>query len=295
MSGSFPALNIAVLAAIQSLGAQPVITSSVGASTWGANRPEYTWLDMERDLQDAGIWPWRTRAAGLGGVGDSGGGLSEEGVAMAQAAITRTGTPAIAAVNLAEAVQLRLTAYRQPNGQLPAALVNVGGSHVVFGDQGHRIVLRPGLLSGYQAAAPLRDGLAAAFLDANRPVIHLLNIVRLAAEYGIDPESAPGSSRVFYTRSLSLTVQAFISGWLAAILVVLWYGRRRRWWQGPLPMKVNRQESMTMAENGSASSGYGGIGDNHRLAAGFLGDQFDRCGTIGALFDWCSGFRHFRC
>lgn len=51
LSGSFPALNIAVLSAVKAVGAEPVITSSVGASTWGANDPRFTWLDMEKDCR----------------------------------------------------------------------------------------------------------------------------------------------------------------------------------------------------------------------------------------------------
>lgn len=35
LSASFPALNVAVLAAVDALKAEPVIVSSVGASTWG--------------------------------------------------------------------------------------------------------------------------------------------------------------------------------------------------------------------------------------------------------------------
>ena len=70
LSGSFPALNIAVLAAIRAVGGEPVITSSVGASTWGATDPDFTWLDMESHLHYAVICPCRSSAYSPGGVVD---------------------------------------------------------------------------------------------------------------------------------------------------------------------------------------------------------------------------------
>ena len=67
-SGSFPALNIAVLSAARVLDLHPVIISSVGSSMYGANQPEMTWLDMERILADKGLFPYRSNAASLGGI-----------------------------------------------------------------------------------------------------------------------------------------------------------------------------------------------------------------------------------
>ena len=46
LSGSFPALNISVLCAIQEYGLKPCVMASIGASTYGANYPEFTILDM---------------------------------------------------------------------------------------------------------------------------------------------------------------------------------------------------------------------------------------------------------
>ena len=50
LSGSFPAINIAALTAVEAIGAQPVVISSVSASQFGANDPRLTWPDMERVL-----------------------------------------------------------------------------------------------------------------------------------------------------------------------------------------------------------------------------------------------------
>jgi poly-gamma-glutamate system protein len=232
-SGSFPAINIAVLAAVQAVGAEPVITSSVGASTWGATDPDYTWLDIEQTLAAQGLWPWRSTAASVGGVGDAGGGLTPEGVAAARAAIRRAGVEELRAGSLDEAIALRIAAYRR-NGQLPAALVNVGGSHVIFGPRGHDAPLRQALTAGYRPQRPVADGLAAPFVHANRPVIHFLNIGRLAAAYGIRSGNPPGTSDVMYARTVPAATRLAIAGWLAAAGWLLWYGgRRKEWWRGP--------------------------------------------------------------
>jgi len=46
VTGAFPLLNAGMLCAIESLGATPVVITSVGSSMWGANDPRMTWLDI---------------------------------------------------------------------------------------------------------------------------------------------------------------------------------------------------------------------------------------------------------
>ena len=50
MTGSMPGANLAVLSACQAMGVTPIIISSLGASQWGANQVDFTWLDMESIL-----------------------------------------------------------------------------------------------------------------------------------------------------------------------------------------------------------------------------------------------------
>ena len=68
-SGSFPALNVAVLSAVKALGLRPVVISSVGASMYGANQPGMTWLDMEAVLARDGILPYRSAACSRSSAG----------------------------------------------------------------------------------------------------------------------------------------------------------------------------------------------------------------------------------
>ena len=48
--GSFPALNVSLLAACEQMQLRALPITSVGSSMWGANDPAFTWLDMEKLL-----------------------------------------------------------------------------------------------------------------------------------------------------------------------------------------------------------------------------------------------------
>ena len=52
MTGSFPGANIAVLSACKAMDIYPVIISSVGASSWGANNINQSWIDIENKLNE---------------------------------------------------------------------------------------------------------------------------------------------------------------------------------------------------------------------------------------------------
>ena len=79
-SGSFPALNLAVLCASEVMGLDSFVISSIGASIYGANIYGFTWLDMENRLNQAGLLHRRSRYASLGGITDIEGGAFETGI-----------------------------------------------------------------------------------------------------------------------------------------------------------------------------------------------------------------------
>ena len=234
-SGSFPALNIATLAAIHSLRLEPIIISSVGASTWGATDPSYTWLDIEQSLVEAGLWNWKSTAASLGGVADRGRGLFPEGIELAREAIRRNKLVELQPNSVNDAIDQRLTIYRSASGTLPSALVNVGGNHVIFGEKGHALPLRQGLTFGYHPELSGGQGLSLPFFTANRPVIHIINIRELAAEYGISANTPIGTSRVLLKPYLTLPLRIGVWLWIIASICILYLGNRRAWWpRGPI-------------------------------------------------------------
>jgi poly-gamma-glutamate system protein len=201
-SGSFPALNIAVLSAVRVMNLHPVIISSAGSSMYGANQPDMTWLDMERVLAEAGILPYRSIAASLGGIVATQGGLDGTGIEAGLKAIRRNGIPLIEEggnSTLTADVQKRLALFDQAlGGRRPAAFLNVGGSLTSVGDGlgGHRIPT--GLLNKVPAVRNPEQGIIFLMSKQGVPVIHLLKIKSIAAQYGIpfDPSPLPAGNTV---------------------------------------------------------------------------------------------------
>ena len=79
MTGSMPGANLAVLSACQAMGITPITISSLGASQWGANQIDFTWLDMESILVKNGLYSSQSVAASIGGRNDMGRLLSPSG------------------------------------------------------------------------------------------------------------------------------------------------------------------------------------------------------------------------
>jgi len=219
LSGSFPALNVATLAAIETLGARPVTISSVGASEWGANLPSLTWLDMERALVDRGVLRHRSVAVSPGGVEDRALGLSEDGKRAIEEALARSGLPRIEPQDIGDSVDKRMARYREAAGDAPIrAFVNVGGGTSTVGTRIGKELFKPGLNRTLPRGSP-PDSVMARFVTDGVPVIHLSRIDVLARDFGLPthPRSMPriGEGIVF--------VQVAPSRWLAmgAILLVL--------------------------------------------------------------------------
>lgn len=183
-SGSFPALTIASLAAVRAVGARSLMITSLGASSWGANRPEYTWARMERELRQR--WPeYTSLAMSMGGDNDDALDLTPEGRRTLMRAMRVAGVPVIPVAGEANAATARMRLWRQANsGRLPGALINIGGNQAFWGSNDRGDSQQEGLwLPGSSRAAG--DGVGALFLEAGKPVIHLLGIKKLAARHGI--------------------------------------------------------------------------------------------------------------
>lgn len=191
-SGFFPGLCIAAVAGAEALGAHAVVISSVGASSWGANLPWLTWLDMERVLWEQGLIPTRSVAATVGAEADTGGGLGEEGRRLARQAAARTGVPMLEVNGLQESITARMHIYRRA-GRVKTFL-NVGGNQADLGPYFCRRLLRPGLALHQRRVALRKEcGVAQGFMEQGVPVVHLLDVRQLCARYGLpyDPVHMP--------------------------------------------------------------------------------------------------------
>ncbi len=202
-SGSFPAATIATLAAARAMHLELALIVSLGASSWGANIPAYTYLAMHEAAKP--VLGYDMLALSLGGDGDSGGGMDSETRAGLLSAIDRSGLYGMDAEDEAGAVRRRMELYDNfAIGKHYAAFVNVGGASANVGSGSGALTLLPGV-----NRPPLRGGLAqsgAAFGMADRgiPVINILDIRRLALEHGLswDPVPFPriGDSPVYHVR-----------------------------------------------------------------------------------------------
>lgn len=192
-TGSFPALNIAAIAAIEALGAEPIIVSSVGASTWGANDPEFTFLDIESLLREQGIIHHTSIAASVGGdfrVHP----LTPEARELTQLAMERNDVSFLNASKLQESIQQRLQIYEQRAESRPVkAFVNVGGGLSSVGKGENQPLFNPGLTIGPETGDIEAEGLLFYMRGRGVPVINLIDILSLARKYrfSLDPSTLP--------------------------------------------------------------------------------------------------------
>ncbi|MCC5878899.1 MAG: poly-gamma-glutamate system protein [Idiomarina sp.] len=216
VSGSFPMLNLAVYAAIEAMGAEPVIIASGSSSQYGANVPGLLWLDMERELRSAGVISSRPAAASIGGVEDRGADISAEGRRIILQAIEASGAAMIEPSNYQEAVADRIALYREFSGGRPfKAFVNVGGGATIVGPPGIDSQFSSGLQRNAPARAFAVDTVMGYFLRENVPAIHFIGVSSMAERHGLpiaprDPVPV-GDGGVYSAQNYSRTL-AFILG-----------------------------------------------------------------------------------
>lgn len=205
LSGSFPGLNVSVYAAMTTMRLEPLVISSASASQWGANHPKFLWLDMERVLQEKKLIPFRSIAASFGGAEDRATGLSEPGLDLLRRAIKRNRLPLIEPENYAESVVERMAIYNDLAGDKPIrAYLNVGGGTSSVGTHRAKFAFQPGINRRTPPRAALIDSVMARFLDEGIPVIHFLQLNRMAQRFGlpVSPQVQPpvGTGQVFLQR-----------------------------------------------------------------------------------------------
>ena len=190
MTGSMPGANIAVLTACKALDIVPVTITSLGASQWGANQVDFTWLDMESILYENGFISSTSIAASIGGRNDMGRLLSPSGRKIITDNISSYGIPLIRKDRLAENIQNRMEIFTsvRPIGSFDA-VVNVGGGVASLGTSFNLKLLPPGVVrrSGVQDIGRPGgiEGVFSNFLNSNVPGLHILNIRPLTSEFKI--------------------------------------------------------------------------------------------------------------
>lgn len=227
-TGSFPALNISVMAAMQTLKLKPIIITSVGSSNWGANDPYFTWLDMEDVLVKSNVFQHRSIAASIGGGVDIGRGLSPDGIDLILKSIERNNTPLIKESNLEKSINRRMEIYKEHSKSLPIkAYINVGGGIASLGNAINGSLIPEGLTPFIpQKNFPVR-GVMIQMGQEHIPVIHLLNIDKIISKYGLQSNETtqfePGIGKIFVNKKYNILIISIALGILIIIILYIYF------------------------------------------------------------------------
>jgi poly-gamma-glutamate system protein len=247
MTGSLPGFNLAVLSACRAIGADPIIITSAGASMFGANDPEMTWLDMEALTASKGLWSYRSVAASLGGGGDVGRGLSPAGRQLLRDAIERNGAIYLEPTSVFEGVKQRVAIYdsvASSRRKFIRCYVNVGGGVASLGGAQNGRLIPPGLSRRLTTRNYPNRGVVNVLGERRIPIIHLLQVERLARDFditdaGLNPVK-PGAGLLFIRYRYNLwIVAASVIVLLFANLFVLRHDLRQQWLGKPHPERMH--------------------------------------------------------
>lgn len=224
VSGSFPAINISLFAALATIKAEPVIITSTGSSQWGANLPDFMWPDMERVLQMKNIFPYRSIALSRGGIDDRALGLTKKSRKMLDNVIERNRLPKLDVKNYKDSVEQRMHLYLSHAGEKDIkAYVNVGGGTTSVGTKVGKRMFKPGLNRTAPRGPLAIDSVMTRFAQQETPVIHLTKINQLAERYGlpIQPAKTPpvGDGKIFYKEVRSRLLALIVLGIIILTLV----------------------------------------------------------------------------
>jgi len=231
-SGSFPGINISVLAALETLKLRPIVITSVGASNYGANDPYFTWLDMESILYKSNIIHNRSVAASIGGGNDLGRGLSPEGRDLIFKAIERNNIEFINEKHLESSIARRLEIYEKySQGRPIKAFVNVGGGIASLGNTINGKLIPSGLTLHLPMSNFPLSGIIVHMGKKGIPIIHLLNINQLLEKYGLPinpvPLPDPGEGGIYIQKKYNMIVTSIATLFLVVVIAFIFISERK--------------------------------------------------------------------
>jgi len=235
ITGSNPAVNLALYAAMSVLELDPQIIVSLSSASWGANREELTWLDMEAILKQKGLLDFGVRYASLGGSEDMGIGLSDNGIQSLREAMRRNNVPLLLGANLDDNVNIRMAAYQEMLGDdnRYRLFINIGGGLANVGSEPNARLIPEGLNVKLAEREFEKEGVMMKMAKKNVPVLHVRRILRWARNYGlsleVDKVPVPGEGKIFSSTLHNLTIASICLGiLLAAIIAVIIFDRHDR-------------------------------------------------------------------
>jgi len=231
-SGSFPGINISVMAALETLKLRPIVITSVGSSNFGANDPFFTWLDMESILYQSNIFHYKSVAASIGGGNDLGRGLSPEGRDLIVKAIERNNVEFIDEKYLENSIARRVDIYEKlSQGKPIKAFINVGGGIASLGNTINGQLITSGLTEHLPMSNFPLHGVIIQMAKKGIPIIHILNIDNLLTKYGLPfnpvPLPDPGEGGIFIQEKYNVIITAIATFVLVTVIVFIYLSERK--------------------------------------------------------------------
>lgn len=224
MNGSYPALNIAVLAAMKVLELKPIIIGSMSTTQWGANIPHLLWPDMLYILNQKRLIPYSLTAASLGGTQDNLQNMTPKAKEYLLKTIRRYKIPLINSQNTLDGINKRMQVFaEQAKGKPIKIYINIGAVATVYEKRGKHHMLKSGLNTSIPVKTASGDSVMLRFMKNGVPVINLTDIERIAEKNGlpIAPGAPPaiGQGSIFFEKQynpyLALGYLVAIIGFLA--------------------------------------------------------------------------------
>lgn len=214
-SSSFPAINIAVLCALDTLGIESEVISSIGASTYGGNNPDFSYLDMEFFLFERGIINKTSDRVSYGGRNDLG---EDIDISVLEKIVARTKNykKLIKTESFDLNLEKKIDFYNSKNIK---AFINVGGNSTALGKS--YISYEPGVIKNTRYKD--KRSLIGYHLNKGIPVLHFLNIKKIANKYGLPIAPAKidriGYGPLYYEKKYSflLLILGMIVGGLGIV------------------------------------------------------------------------------
>ncbi len=217
-TGSLPAMNLAVLSAAEILELDVVLISSVGASMFGATDPNFTWLDMEKLLNENGVLSYRSKAASIGGGRDLGRGLNIVGRELIVENIQKNEVELVQEGSLEQNISKKMELFEQ-NGEIDL-YVNVGGGLSSLGISINGQLIKTGFHRYLTLTNTPLKGTMLLFADKGVPIVHILDIDKFAENLKFPiapvPLPKPGKGSMFEIEKYNVTMAA-----IAFIILVL--------------------------------------------------------------------------
>ncbi len=235
ITGSNPSVNLALYAALQVMKLRPTIIVALSSASYGANREDYTWLDMEAILKRKKLIGFGSAYASMGGKDDLAIGLSDNGYTSLRTAMERNGIPLLMGSTLEENVQLRESAYTDllPEGQRYKLFVNIGTGLANVGSEPNSNLIPEGLNRKLAEKEFEKEGVMMLMAKQNVPVLHIRRIQRWAKRYDVSAHQekipVPGEGKAFIQRKHNVMISSVcLALLLIAIIVVIIFDRHDR-------------------------------------------------------------------